>query len=80
MPNRSDIISGFLESEIERGSIPGAQYLIGEELQVIAEDALGLAVIEPERIPATIGTIYDFASLTKPRFTALLVVKFAERG
>ena len=80
MPNRSDIISGFLESEIERGSIPGGQYLIGEELQIVAEDALGLAVIEPEQIPATINTIYDFASLTKPLVTALLVVSLAERG
>ena len=80
MPNASDIISGYLESEIARGSLPGAQYLVGEDLRIIAEDALGLAVVEPERIPATLDTIYDVASLTKPLVTALLVVRFAEQG
>ena len=80
MPNVSDIISGYLESEIARGSLPGAQYLVGEDLRIIAEDALGLAVVEPERIPATLDTIYDLASLTKPLVTALLVLRFAERG
>lgn len=80
MPNISAIISSFLQSEIERGSLPGAQYAVGENLSIIAEDALGLAVVEPERIPATLDTIYDVASLTKPLVTALLVVRFAERG
>src|SRR5258705_1445549 len=80
MPNVSDIISGSLQSEIARGSIPGAQYLVGEDLRIVAEDALGLAVVDPEPIPATLDTIYDLASLTKPLITALLVVRFAERG
>jgi CubicO group peptidase (beta-lactamase class C family) len=80
MPNVSDIISSFLQAEIARGSLPGAQYLAGEDLRIIAEDALGLAVVEPEHIPATLDTIYDLASLTKPLVTALLVVRFAERG
>jgi CubicO group peptidase (beta-lactamase class C family) len=80
MPKISDIISNFLESEIAHGSIPGAQYLVGENRRIVAEDALGLAVLEPERIPATLDTIYDCASLTKPLVTALLVVRAAYRG
>jgi len=75
-----ETISKYLQSEIARGSFPGAQYLIGERGQVIAEDALGWAVVEPERIPVTLGTIYDLASLTKPLITSLLVVLNAERG
>ena len=80
MSKTAERISSFLQTEIARGSIPGGQYLIGEELQIVAEDAQGLAVVEPERIPATLNTIYDFASLTKPLVTALLVVRLAERG
>ena len=80
MTDSSDIISSFLRSEIARGSLPGGQYLVGEEQQIIAEDAIGLAVVEPERIPASLDTIYDFASLTKPLVTALLVVRLAEQG
>lgn len=80
MPNISDTISNFLESEIAHGSLPGGLYLVGEDRRIVAEDALGLAVVEPERIPATLDTIYDCASLTKPLITALLVVRAAERG
>lgn len=80
MPKSSHIISSYLQSEIARGSLPSAQYVIGENSRIIAEDALGLAVVAPEPIAATLDTIYDLASLTKPLVTALLVVRFAERG
>jgi CubicO group peptidase (beta-lactamase class C family) len=80
MPKISDIIPSFLQAEIARGSLPGAQYVVGEELRIVAEDALGLAVVDPEQIPATLDTIYDLASLTKPLATALLAVRLAERG
>jgi CubicO group peptidase (beta-lactamase class C family) len=80
MPRISDIVSSFLQAEIARGSLPGAQYVVGEELRIVAEDALGLAVVDPEQIPATLETIYDLASLTKPLVTALLAVRLADRG
>lgn len=80
MADSSEIISSYLQSEIAHGSFPGAQYVIGEGRQIVAEDALGRAVIDPEIIPVTLDTIYDLASLTKPLVTALLVVRFAERG
>jgi serine-type D-Ala-D-Ala carboxypeptidase len=80
MSKPSEIISTYLQSEIERGSFPGAQYAIGEGQLIISEDALGLAVVEPERVTTTLDTIYDLASLTKPLVTALLVVRFYERG
>ena len=60
--------------------MPGAQYLVGRNLQIVAEDAVGLAVVEPEPIDATLDTIYDMASLTKPLITSLLLMRFAERG
>src|SRR5437870_11220588 len=80
MANPSQIVSTYLQSEIERGSFPSAQYAIGEDQCTVAEDALGLAVVEPERVPTTLDTIYDLASLTKPLVTALLMIKFSERG
>ena len=80
MSRRSEIISSYLQSEIAQGSLPGAQYLVGQNLKVVAEDAVGLAVVEPEPIDATLDTIYDMASLTKPLITSLLLLKFAERG
>ena len=43
-------------------------------------DALGDAVREPEHIPASLDTIYDLASLTKPLVTGLLCARFVESG
>ena len=80
MAHDAETISSFLQSEIDRGSFPGARYVIGEAGRIVAEGALGLAVVEPDRIPTTLDTIYDLASLTKPLVTALLTVKFSERG
>src|SRR5262245_61825232 len=80
MSRRSEIISSYLNTEIAQGSLPGAQYLVGRNLTVVAEDAVGLAVVEPEPIDATLDTIYDMASLTKPLITSLLLMRFVERG
>lgn len=80
MEHSSEIISNYLTPEIARGSFPGAQYLIGEDQRIVAEDALGWAVLEPERIPVTLDTIYDLASLTKPLVTSLLAIMLVERG
>jgi serine-type D-Ala-D-Ala carboxypeptidase len=73
-------ISSFLCSEIDRGAFPGAQYLIGEAGEIVAEDAVGRAVIDPEMIETELTTIYDLASLTKPLVTSLLAVMMYERG
>jgi CubicO group peptidase (beta-lactamase class C family) len=80
MAHTSTIISAYLESEIARGAFPGAQYAVGEGGEIIYEAALGHAAIEPERIAATLDTIYDLASLTKPLVTSLLAVMLDERG
>lgn len=79
MAHNSERVSSFLQSEIQRGTFPGAQYVIGEAGHIVAEESLGLAVVEPEHISTKRDTIYDLASLTKPLVTALLIVKFAER-
>jgi serine-type D-Ala-D-Ala carboxypeptidase len=73
-------LHAHLRDAIERGVFPGAQFLIAEDGRIVAEAALGNALIEPQVIPVSEQTIYDLASLTKPLVTALLTVIFAERG
>ncbi|MBI3652258.1 MAG: serine hydrolase [Acidobacteria bacterium] len=73
-------ILAHLQNEIERGTFPSAQFVIAEGGHIVAEQALGNAVLEPKKIAATEHTIYDLASLTKPLLTTLLVLRFAERG
>lgn len=73
-------ISEFLQSRIEAKEFPSAVYLVAEKGEIVFEDALGLAVVEPERIKTEIDTIYDLASLTKVLVTGLLCANLVENG
>lgn len=73
-------ISLFLSERIDANDFPSAVYLIAEKGEIVFQDALGYAVVEPERIEAKLDTIYDLASLTKPLVTGLLSAILVERG
>jgi len=73
-------VSQFLQERIDANDFPSAVYLVAEKGEIVFRDALGFAVVEPERIPATIDTIYDLASLTKPLVTGLLAAVLIENG
>ncbi len=77
---KNEPISAFLESRIAAGDFPSAVYLVAEKGDVVFEDAIGSAVVEPEKIEARSDTIYDLASLTKPLVTGLLCAQLIERG
>ncbi|HEY0658521.1 MAG TPA: serine hydrolase domain-containing protein [Pyrinomonadaceae bacterium] len=71
-------ISEFLQSRIDAKDFPSAVYLVAQKGEIVLRDALGFAVVEPEKIEARIDTIYDLASLTKPLVTGLLCAKLIE--
>ncbi len=73
-------ISEFLQSRIDAKDFPSAVYLVAEKSEIVLQDALGLAVVEPEKIETRIDTIYDLASLTKVLVTGLLCAKLIENG
>ena len=73
-------INSLLSERIAAGDFPSAVYLIAERGAVMFADALGNAVIEPQRIAAALDTIYDLASLTKPLITGLLTARRVETG
>ncbi len=73
-------IATFLNERIDAGDFPSAVYLVAEKGEIVLHEALGYAVVEPERIEAKLYTIYDLASLTKVLVTGLLVAKFIEDG
>ena len=70
----------MLSERIEAGDFPSAVFLAAEKGEIILHEALGYAVVEPEKIEAKIDTIYDLASLTKPLVTGLLCAKLIESG
>ncbi len=73
-------ISKFLQSRIDAQDFPSAVYLVAEKGEIVCQDALGFAVVEPEKIEAKLNTIYDLASLTKVLITGLLCAKLVENG
>jgi serine-type D-Ala-D-Ala carboxypeptidase len=73
-------INALLAARIEAGDFPSAVYLVGARGTVRFADALGDAVRVPKQQPATLDTIYDLASLTKPLVTGLLCALLVERG
>ncbi len=73
-------ISVLLGERITAGDFPSAVYAIAQQGKVLFADALGHSVTEPYRIAATLDTIYDLASLTKPLITGMLCSKRIESG
>jgi len=69
------VIEKFLQAEIDVGSFASAVYAVGNSRGITAEGAVGNAVSVPLRIPATLDTIYDCASLTKPLVTTALILQ-----
>ena len=73
-------IDELLIERIEAGDFPSAVYLVGQGKAVVFADAVGNAVVKPERIAAGLDTIYDLASLTKVLATTLLAAKLIDGG
>src|SRR6185437_14534824 len=80
MTTANPAITSFLTERIAAGDFPSAVYLIAEKDHALFADALGNAVVEPRRITASLDTIYDLASLTKPLITGLLCARRVEAG
>lgn len=76
----NDNINRLLQSRIDAGDFPSAVYLVAEKGEIVLHDALGFAIVEPEKIKARTDTIYDLASLTKVLITGLLCAKLIETG
>lgn len=73
-------LDAFIEREIEIGSFPGAVYAVGSSAGLLLQRAHGYSVVAPAKIAASVDTIYDVASLTKPLVTSTLALIAANRG
>lgn len=70
----------MLRDRIAAGDFPSAVYVVAEHGRPVFADALGQAVREPDPHVASLETIYDLASLTKPLVTGLLCARLVESG
>ncbi|WP_409408972.1 serine hydrolase domain-containing protein [Acidithiobacillus ferriphilus] len=80
--HRADLsgIAQIVQKEIQSGRIPGAVVLVGNEGRIVYRQAFGYAVLGPERIPMSVGTLFDLASLTKVVATTTAVMQLVEQG
>ncbi len=74
------MIDELLRHEIDLGSFASATYAIGSFDRIEREGAVGNAVSVPFRLPATLDTLYDCASITKPLITTTLVLSAVAEG
>ncbi len=76
----AETISALLTERVAAGDFPSAVYLVAQGREVVFAGATGNAVVEPQILPASLDTIYDLASLTKPLVTGLLCARRIESG
>ncbi len=73
-------IQDLVNSEIAKGSFPGAVVLIGQNQTILFEEAYGNQIIEPNTLPMNVETVFDLASLTKPLATAASVMVLMDQA
>ncbi len=74
------MIDKFLNREIDLGSFAGAAYAVGSFDAIEQIGAAGHAVSVLVKIPATVDTIWDCASITKPLVTTTLILQAVAEG
>ncbi len=79
-PVKLSNVDSVINQAIADGNIPGAVLVVGHDGKVIYRKAYGYRALEPRRLPMTIDTIFDLASLTKVIATTTAVMQLMERG
>ncbi|MBN1901106.1 serine hydrolase [Candidatus Sumerlaeota bacterium] len=69
-----------LESAVKEKKVPGAVAVIGRNGHALNPRSFGHAVLQPEVIAMTTGTIFDLASLTKMIVTNTSIMILLEQG
>jgi uncharacterized protein YbbC (DUF1343 family)/CubicO group peptidase (beta-lactamase class C family) len=73
-------IDKIINQHIKNKKILGAVVLIGNRDKVIYKRAFGNRSISPKKVPMTVDTIFDIASLTKAVATTTAVMQLTEEG
>src|SRR3989441_1352244 len=76
----ADKIAEKMREGVEQGVFPGGVLLVSHQGQTVHHAAYGVACLLPEPEPATVDTVYDLASLTKPLATTTAVALLLADG
>jgi len=75
-----DLITSAMQSAVEERIFPGAVLLVKFRGRPVYHEAFGCAALIPHPKPATIETLYDLASLTKPLATTTALLCLVQDG
>jgi uncharacterized protein YbbC (DUF1343 family)/CubicO group peptidase (beta-lactamase class C family) len=73
------IAEAVLEA-IRAGHLPGAVVVVGNKGKVVYRQAFGDRSLVPRKLPMTLDTVFDLASLTKVVATTTALMQLVERG
>jgi uncharacterized protein YbbC (DUF1343 family)/CubicO group peptidase (beta-lactamase class C family) len=73
-------ISAAVQEAIEQRKCPGAVVVIGHKGSTVYRKAFGRRALVPRKLPMTLTTIFDVASLTKVVATTTAVMQLVEQG
>src|SRR2546430_11125957 len=76
----ADKIAEKMREGVEQGVFPGGVLLVSHKGRTVHHAAYGAACLLPEPEAATVDTIYDLASLTKPLVTTTAVALLLADG
>ena len=78
--DRFAAVDAAITAALESGKMPGCVLIVGRQDEVLLRKAYGSRALLPERVPMTLDTVFDLASLTKPLATSTSLMILVERG
>ena len=77
---RLAVIDDIVDESLAQNKMPGCVVLVGRREGIVYRKAFGFLQTTPQKVPMTIDTVFDLASLTKPIATATSVMVLVEQG
>lgn len=77
---RLAMIDDVVQESLDQSKMPGCVVVVGRREGVAYRKAFGFRSVQPEKIPMTLDTVFDLASLTKPIATATSVMILIQQG
>ena len=75
---RLAVIDDIVNEGLSRGKMPGCVVVVGHRGKIVYRRAFGFRQLQPEKVPMTVDTVFDMASITKPVVTATCVMLLVE--
>lgn len=77
---RLAVIDDIIAEGLNQEKMPGAVVVIGRREGIVFRKAYGFRQLQPEKLPMSLDTVFDLASLTKPIATATSVMSLIQQG